>query len=45
MQQKKPHLIISLSDKAEASETILYWIDQNNIRVLNIGGPSTSSTK
>lgn len=44
VQQKKPYLIISLSDKTKAVETILYWIDQNNIRVLNIGGPRESSS-
>ena len=43
VQQKKPQLIISLSDKEKAVETILDWIDQNNIRILNIGGPRESS--
>lgn len=42
--QKKPYLIISLLNKAESVEAILYWIDQNNIRVLNIGGPRESSS-
>lgn len=44
VQQKKPHLIVSLSDKVDAIDTILYWIDQNNIRVLNVGGPRESSS-
>lgn len=42
-QQNKPLLIISLSNKAGAVETILDWIHQNSIRVLNIGGPRESN--
>lgn len=43
VQQKKPHLIISLSNKAEAIGAILDWVDQCNIHILNIGGPRESN--
>ena len=42
--QQKPYLIISLSNKSEAIDLILYWIGQHNIRVLNIGGPREASS-
>jgi Circularly permutated YpsA SLOG family len=42
-QQNKPHLVVALSQKANATEKILNWIYQNNILVLNIGGPRESS--
>jgi hypothetical protein len=43
VQQNKPHLIISLTNKEEAIAAILDWISQYNIEVLNIGGPRESS--
>lgn len=42
-QQKKPNLIVGLSDKHVAMDLILSWINQHDIRVLNIGGPRESS--
>ena len=43
MQQKKPHLIIILSDKHDAVDRIADWVEQHHISVLNIGGPRESS--
>ena len=41
---EKPHLIIALNEKEEALDTIRGWIDENNIHVLNIGGPRESNS-
>ncbi|MDF1678850.1 MAG: putative molybdenum carrier protein [Legionellaceae bacterium] len=43
-EETKPHLIIALDEKEEAIDTIRGWIDENNIRILNIGGPRESSS-
>ncbi|MBA2649221.1 MAG: putative molybdenum carrier protein [Legionella sp.] len=43
IEKNKPHLIVSISNKDEAVEQILYWIEHNEIHVLNIGGPRESS--
>ncbi|KTD49585.1 putative molybdenum carrier [Legionella rubrilucens] len=42
--QKKHHLIISLDNKDEAVQNIKAWINDNDIRVLNIGGPRESNS-
>lgn len=42
-EKNKPHLEVSLSDKHDAVDKILSWVDQHDIRVLNIGGPRESS--
>lgn len=42
-EQRKPVLIINLSQKDEAIDRILSWIDKNNIRILNIAGPRESN--
>lgn len=41
---KRPHLIISLDKKENAADALREWIDENNIRVLNIGGPRESNS-
>jgi hypothetical protein len=40
----KPNLIIAVDKKEEAVDTIRGWIDENNIHVLNIGGPRESNS-
>ncbi|KTC93995.1 putative molybdenum carrier protein [Legionella erythra] len=42
--QKKHHLIISMDNKDEAVQNIKAWINDNDIRVLNIGGPRESNS-
>src|SRR3990167_9117872 len=37
--QKKPYLIVNLTEKQQASHIILDWIHQHNIKVINIAGP------
>ena len=43
-ERNKPHLIISVADKADVIDMIRQWLDENNIRVLNIAGPRESSS-
>lgn len=43
-QKKKRNLVISLANKAGVVPTILDWIEQGNIKVLNIGGPRESKS-
>lgn len=42
-QQNKPSLIISLSERKESIATILHWVRDHNITILNIGGPRESN--
>ena len=41
IKHRKPHLHLSAS-KANAAQELKKWIQQNNIRVLNVAGPRTS---
>lgn len=42
--QGKPHLLLSLSaDKSANISELLNWVEENNIRILNIAGPRESS--
>lgn len=38
---KKPHLVIDL-DAAPGVESVLEWVQKNNIRVINVAGPRES---
>lgn len=40
----KPHLVIQLDAAKPNAATLAEWLDQNNIRVLNIAGPRESKT-
>jgi len=40
----KPHLIIQLDATRPNVATLAEWLDQNNIRVLNVAGPRESKT-
>lgn len=40
----KPHLVIQLDAAKPNAPTLAEWLDQNNIRVLNIAGPRESKT-
>lgn len=40
----KPHLVIQLDAARPNTATLAEWLDQNNIRVLNIAGPRESKT-
>ncbi len=42
--QRKPHLIISLTEKDGIVEKIHEWISRENIHVLNIAGPRESNS-
>ncbi|MDX1836035.1 hypothetical protein DIZ81_13265 [Legionella taurinensis] len=42
--QKKPRLIVSVDSQHEAVQRIKAWINENDIRVLNIGGPRESNS-
>lgn len=42
--QNKPLLIINLSNATDASTRISKWIEENNIKVLNIAGPRESNS-
>jgi hypothetical protein len=41
--QKKPNLIISLAEKKDAVDTIHNWMQENDIKILNIAGPRESN--
>ncbi len=40
----KPHLIISLNNKKEATYSFSKWVKENNIEILNIAGPRESNS-
>jgi hypothetical protein len=42
IKHRKPHLHLSAASKANASSELKQWIQQNNIRVLNVAGPRAS---
>ena len=43
-QQRKPYLIISLTERDSAVSTIHEWISRENIHILNIAGPRESNS-
>jgi len=43
IRQQKPYLIVSLTEKHFATHTILQWLEQHDIKILNIGGPRESN--
>ncbi|WP_419419760.1 putative molybdenum carrier protein [Legionella sp. D16C41] len=42
-EQSKPYLIIKLADQRFSVDDVKAWIKQNNIKILNIGGPRESN--
>jgi len=40
----KPHLVIQLDTAKPQVSTLAEWLEQNNIRVLNVAGPRESKT-
>jgi hypothetical protein len=42
-EMKKPLLIIRLDNKEDAGQRLREWVDENNIKVLNIAGPRESN--
>jgi hypothetical protein len=42
VKHRKPHLHLSASSKDNASAELKEWMQQNNIRVLNVAGPRAS---
>ncbi|OAI45989.1 hypothetical protein AYO45_01905 [Gammaproteobacteria bacterium SCGC AG-212-F23] len=42
--KKKPHLVIDLSDRQNMAESIIQWINEHNIKVLNVAGPRESQS-
>jgi hypothetical protein len=43
VEKNKPNLVVDLSNREEAISQISNWVHENDIRVLNIGGPRESS--
>ena len=42
VKHRKPHLHLSTASKENAASDLKKWIEQNNIRVLNVAGPRAS---
>ena len=42
VKHRKPHLHLSAASKESAATELKKWIEQNNIRVLNVAGPRAS---
>jgi hypothetical protein len=42
VKHRKPHLHLSAASKGNAASELRQWIEQNNIRVLNVAGPRAS---
>jgi hypothetical protein len=42
IKHRKPHLHLSAASKDHAASELIQWIQQNNIRVLNVAGPRAS---
>ncbi len=42
IKHRKPHLHLSAASKDTAASELKKWIEQNNIRVLNVAGPRAS---
>lgn len=40
----KPHLVIQLDAAKQQVTTLAEWLEQNNVRVLNVAGPRESKT-
>ena len=43
-QTEKPYLIINLANKQDAAEKVQHWLEQHDIKILNVGGPRESSS-
>lgn len=44
LKHNKPHLVIQLDAASPNVATLSEWLEQNNIRVLNVAGPRESKT-
>src|ERR1017187_5807855 len=42
IKHRKPHLHLSATSKVDAVQELKQWMQQNNIRVLNVAGPRAS---
>ena len=42
IKHRKPHLHLSAASKDTAASELKQWMEQNNIRVLNVAGPRAS---
>ena len=42
LKHRKPHLHLSAASKANAASELKKWMQQNNIRVMNVAGPHAS---
>jgi hypothetical protein len=42
IKHRKPHLHLSAHSRANAAQELRHWMQQNNIRVMNVAGPRAS---
>jgi hypothetical protein len=43
VEKNKPKLVVALSNREESINQIFDWVQENDIKILNIGGPRESS--